>query len=167
MSIEKTQELQYRILNNYLNTNVRLKKFGIIDDDSCSFCKQLPETLEHLFITCKYVQKFWKDLFGWYQQFSKEVININLRTIVFGWSTADPPILENYILLSAKYFIYRCKISCTLPTAEHYKKVLISCFLVESFCYFKYNKKESFLNKGHRWRLGFCKIFISTQGIVY
>ena len=62
----KTQELQYGILNNYLNTNVRLKKLEVIDDDTCSFCKQAPETREHLLITCKHVQKFWKDLLGWY-----------------------------------------------------------------------------------------------------
>ena len=81
MLIGETQELQYRILNNYLNTNVRLSKFGITDDDSCFFCNQVPETLEHLFI-CTHVQKFWKDLLERYQQFSRKIININLRTII-------------------------------------------------------------------------------------
>ena len=47
----RTQEFQYRLLNNYLNTKDRLYKFGISEDDSCSFCNKVPETLEHLFIT--------------------------------------------------------------------------------------------------------------------
>lgn len=102
---QKTQKLQYRILNNYLNSNDRLKKLGVIDNDSCSFCKQEPETLEHLFATCRHIQKFWKDLLGWYQQFSKEIITINQRTIMLGWRTVDPPVLENYILLTAKSFV--------------------------------------------------------------
>ena len=52
------------------------------------------------------------------QQFFKEDISINLRTIVLGWRTVDPPILDNYILLSAKSLIDKCKISCKLPTLE-------------------------------------------------
>ena len=123
---KKTQEFHNRILNNYLNTNVRLKKLEVINDDTCSFCKQASETLEHLLITCKHAQKFWKDLLGWYQQFSKEEISVNLRTIVLGWRTVDQPILDSYILLSAKSFIYKCKISCKLPTLEYFLKVLVS-----------------------------------------
>ena len=80
--------------------------------------------------------------------------NLNLWTIVLGWRTVDLPILENYILFSAKSSIYSCKVSCNIPTAEHYKKVLISCFLVECFCYWKYRKKESFLNA---WWLAFTE----------
>ena len=117
---KKIQELQYRILNKYLNTNVRLKKLDVINDDTCSFCKQAPETLEHLLITCKHVQKLWKDLLECYQQFSKEEISVNLRAIVLGWRTVDPRNLDNYILLSAKSLIYNCKISCKLPTLEYF-----------------------------------------------
>ena len=84
------------------------------------------------------MQTFWKDLLGWYQQYSKEKTSINLRTIVLGWRTVDPPILDNYILLSAKSLIYELKISCTLPTLEHFKKVLISFFLVERFCFLRW-----------------------------
>ena len=70
------------------NINVRLNKFGLTDNESCSFCKQVPKTLEHLFITCTQVQKFWTDLFGWHQQFPREVININLRVrLEDRWST--------------------------------------------------------------------------------
>ena len=160
---KKTQELQYRILNNYLNTNVRLKKLGVINDDTCSFCKQVPETLEHLLITCKHMQKFWKDLLGWYQQFSKEEISINLRTTILGWRTVDPPNLDNYILLSAKSLIYNCKISCNLPALGCLKKVVIPCFLVERFCYINYKKNESSLNKWSVLKFSFPRILIRTQ----
>ena len=45
----------------------------------------------------QHVQTFWKDLLGWYQQFSKEELSVNLRTIILGWRTVDLPILDNYI----------------------------------------------------------------------
>ena len=143
----RTQEFRYRSLNNYLNTKDRLCKFGISEDDSCSFCNKVPETLEHLFITCIYVQTFWKNLLEWYRQFSSEVITIDLRTIVLGWRTADPPILDNFILLSAKSYIFRCKVCCKLPRVREYKEILVSCFLVGRLCYLKYKKNKSFLDK--------------------
>ena len=127
------------------------------------FCKEATETLKHLLITWKHVQTIWKHLFNSsletpYQQFSKEEISINLRTIVLGWRTVDPPILDSYILVSAKSLIYICKISCKLPTVEYFQKVLISCFLVERFCYLNYKKNESFLSK---WSI--LKVWISLN----
>ena len=98
----KTKELQYKILNNYLNTNARLKRIKILDDDLCSFCNEEAETLEHLFLSCAHVKKFWNEFLGWYLQFSQTEINIDYRTVVLGWRTADPPLLENFILLTGQ-----------------------------------------------------------------
>ena len=75
------------------------------------------------------------------------VITIDLRTIMLGWRTADPPILDNFILLSAKSYIFRCKVCCKLPRVREYKEILASCFLVERLCYLKYKKNKSFLDK--------------------
>ena len=76
----KTKELQYKILNNYLNTNARLKRIKILDDDLCSFCNEEAETLEHLFLSCAHVRKFWNEFLGWYLQFSQTEINIDYRS---------------------------------------------------------------------------------------
>ena len=128
----KTKELQYKILNNYLNTNARLKRIKILDDDLCSFCSEEAETsVEHL--SCVHVRKFWNEFLGWYLQFSQAEINIDYRTVVLGWRTADPPLLENFILLTAKSFIFRSKINSNPASLTHFKKVLISCYLRERY----------------------------------
>ena len=145
----KTKELQYKILNNYLNTNARLKRIKILDDDLCSFCNEEAETLEHLFLSCAHVKKFWNEFLGWYLQFSQTEINIDYRTVVLGWRTADPPLLENFILLTAKSFIFRSKINSNPPSLIHFKKVLISCYLRERYSCIKYNKKCLLWTNGH------------------
>ena len=124
----RTQEFQYRLLNNYLNTKDRLCKFGISEDDSCSFCNKVPETLEHLFITCIYVQTFWKNLLEWYRQFSSEVITIDLRTIVLGWRTADPPILDNFILQVRNHIFSDVKFAVSYQKCESIRKFLPHAF---------------------------------------
>ena len=129
----QNQRAPIQNLNNYLNTNARLKRIKILDDDLCSFCNEEAETLEHLFLSCAHVRKFWNDFLGWYLQFSQTEINIDYRTVVLGWRTADPPLLENFILLTAKSFIFRSKINSNPPSLIHFKKVLISCYLGERY----------------------------------
>ena len=69
------------------------------------------------------MKKFWNEFLGWYLQFSQTEINIDYRTVVLGWRTADPPLLENFILLTAKSFIFRSKINSNPPSLIHFKKV--------------------------------------------
>ena len=143
----KTKELRYKILNNYLNTNARLKRIKILDDDLCSFCNEEAETLEHLFLSCAHVRKFWNEFLGWYLQFSQTEINIGYRTVVLGWRTADPPLLENFILLTAKSFIFRSKINSNPPSLTRFQKVLISYYLRKRYSCIKYNKKMCLMDK--------------------
>ena len=46
-------------------TNVQLAGFDITDSEMCAFCLQHPETINHLFLDCKIVVKFWKDIEDW------------------------------------------------------------------------------------------------------
>ena len=51
---------QYKILNNILFTNLQLFRTGYTTNDLCSFCKQEPETINHLFCCCPYSFSFRK-----------------------------------------------------------------------------------------------------------
>ena len=51
---------QYKILNNILFTNLQLFRTGYRTNDLCSFCKQEPETINHLFCCCPYSFSFRK-----------------------------------------------------------------------------------------------------------
>lgn len=45
--------LQYRILHTILPVKYYLKKIRITTSDNCTFCNDMPETIKHVFATCK------------------------------------------------------------------------------------------------------------------
>ena len=58
----KLRSFQYQILRRSLVTNKFLYLCKIKDNDSCYFCNNSCETIEHLFYECKNVQDFWREL---------------------------------------------------------------------------------------------------------
>ena len=66
-------------------TNVQLAGFGIVDSNYCVFCSEEPETIIHLFCTCKFVVTFWQDLSDWLSVKLHHDFNLeNLRKL-FGY----------------------------------------------------------------------------------
>ena len=57
----RAQLLVWFILQGRLNTKDRLIRWGIpgIEDDRCIFCKEEPETLEHVFFSCRISSGIW------------------------------------------------------------------------------------------------------------
>ena len=55
-------------------TNVQLAEFDIIDREMCAFCLQHPETINHMFLNCKIVEKFWKDMKDWLSAKLRDII---------------------------------------------------------------------------------------------
>ena len=56
---------QYKILNNIVNLNNRLHKFGFVESPLCSQCKREPEIILHLFFNCQETQKPWNSVQYW------------------------------------------------------------------------------------------------------
>src|SRR3954468_18069325 len=54
------------VCNGRLATKVRLKKFGLIQDDRCIFCLE-KETLSHLFFCCPSLKAVWVKILRWIQ----------------------------------------------------------------------------------------------------
>ena len=44
------QNVQFKLLHRILTTNTYIKIYGIQSDNSCSFCFNEPDSLEHLFV---------------------------------------------------------------------------------------------------------------------
>ena len=62
----KLRDFQYRVLHSTLVTNDKLSMWGIINDESCSFCHNAPETIIHLLIECETSTNsgaMWQDIF--------------------------------------------------------------------------------------------------------
>ena len=61
----KLRSLQIGLNLRSVVTNVQLAGVDIIDSEMFTLCLQHPETINHLFLDCKIVEKFWKDIEDW------------------------------------------------------------------------------------------------------
>ena len=73
---------QYKILNNILYLNKQLFIFNKKDTKLCSYCKLQDETINHIFVECKFAIKLWSDL-RQYCQCSFDVLNP--QSVTFGF----------------------------------------------------------------------------------
>ena len=112
-SDSKLRWFQLRILHNILTTNRSASKFIPNQSDLCQFCKSKSETISHLLWECKKVQQFWKDLATLINKRAVHANNIkfHMSLVIFGLSESiETDCVFNYIILIAKYYIYRCKV---------------------------------------------------------
>ena len=56
----KLADFQYRLLLNKVHCNNILKKWGVVRNDSCTFCNTALETPLHLFVQCAHVESIWQ-----------------------------------------------------------------------------------------------------------
>ena len=103
--------LQYRIIHRILPTNHWLYKIGIINNPNCTKCnKNVVETLNHLFLECNVVEKFWSSFIS---QWDFIFHDISDDEKLFGIidEKSENWELKNHLLLIAKRYIYidRCK----------------------------------------------------------
>ena len=71
--------LQCKILNNILYLNKKLFQFGKIVTCLCCFCKNIKETLMHLFNNCDYVITSLVELREYYKYYIN-LIELTLQT---------------------------------------------------------------------------------------
>ena len=55
----KLKEFNLKVLHGILACNVNLKQWKIKEIDECDVCG-LPQTIEHLLFTCRYVAPIWR-----------------------------------------------------------------------------------------------------------
>ena len=108
----KLHWFQYRLLHRILATNDLLLKCGITEDSLCTFCKRVPEKIEHLFWYCNVVMEFWENIENWIYEKNQYLVNIDKKRALFGicnQSEFSKPI--NYILILTRFYIYKCRIN--------------------------------------------------------
>ena len=126
--------LQFRILHNILTTNRSVSKYKPNQTDSCEFCKQASETIQHLLWHCEVVKAFWKDLENLLNLRCTNVHNLsfNEHLIIFGHSeTIMTDEIFEFIILLAKFFIYRCKVQKNNPNINKFKYELYHRYCIE------------------------------------
>ncbi|KAL9982000.1 hypothetical protein ACROYT_G010777 [Oculina patagonica] len=150
----KLIEFQFKLLHRRISTNEFLTKIGVQDDPNCSFCKEEPEKLKHLFWSCSKVTSFWNSLTELLKlsKIFPEHYTVNISValgLIPDCSKNHRQI--NFCFLLARHFIWICKNKTRPPKIESFLLYLKSIYVVEQRTDDTTNKKwdllESLLKK--------------------
>ena len=78
-----SREFQFRIIHNYLNVNVKLYKWKLIETCLCSYCFTEPETIAHLFCDCFIVKNLYFKVVEWKRSYHIYLPSVSESSIVF------------------------------------------------------------------------------------
>ena len=145
-------------------TNIVLKEMKIADSNKCSFCHEQRDSIQHFLWRCQFVQRFWLD----YEKLVNEKcslasnMKLNENIVLFGTDLGfRTDAVTDFIIVSAKYYIFRCKISNTHPCIGHFTRELKHRYRIE-----EYNAKVCGQeHKFHRDWLFHTAIFDSIENL--
>ena len=125
----KIRWLQYRIWHRIIPTNARLETYGIRETGDCDRCPGVRESLQHVFLHCPVVDKFWRD-------FCKMFGNVKVTGIhvLLGGTIRDSllPMQVMYVLiLLGKLYIRNCKYMNLPPSLKGFKTCVLNYISVE------------------------------------
>ena len=111
------------------------------DSPLCAFCKREVESFEHLFFLCDVTRTLWEALCSWLGECVVKFQPFTMTDIFFGvFNTEDDFILLNHLILTAKFYIYKCKLNIVNPSLRVYKAKIRDVYQVEKTIATKQNK---------------------------
>lgn len=126
--------LQYRIIYRILPTEHYLFTRKIINSNECTFCKQIDETISHLFWDCRFIQNFWERFLFWLKQNFKSCAQITLSKplVLFGFdrNSKSDKIIDLFIM-TAKNFIFSQKIKKVIPHINTFTTIIKQRYQIE------------------------------------
>ena len=141
------REFQYKFLTRIIPTNSFLYKCKISNTTLCDFCCRDIETFKHLFWECHYSQHFWSQLKSFLSESNIEIV-MNYELICFGKiNNEQKDNLINFIIFSAKYFIFKNKYLKTVPNVAGYKIFLQKRIEIEKFIALEKDKLHQHISK--------------------
>jgi len=156
----KMKWFQIRIVHRILATNVILHSMKVAPDDLCSFCGEEKDSIQHIFVTCRYVLTFWESLKDALCEFGIVNVDLNLTDmlILLGYDpTCKITSTLEYVLTVAKYYIYKCKCEKLLPNVSVFRRYLKTKYEVEKFIACKNFNIDTFSKMWADWM-----IFVGT-----
>ena len=127
---------QARLIHRIIATKKYLFKCKLAENDLCAFCDQETETIQHIFWQCHYVKEFWDNLLSLIKEkcVHCERFLFNEELIIFNTcNTISTDSAMGYIILTAKFFIYKCKLKGDLPRINQYINFLKTKYTVEKY----------------------------------
>ena len=140
--------MQFKIIHNIYPCGLKLKHWRIFSSSTCLDCNQV-DTLNHHLYNCIVIQTFWSSIEKWWNdicptcdcEFNREQ-NILLGCI----EKSCHQYQINYIILAAKWYIYRTKYLKGKCFALDFLIELKAKLKVEEYIYKKTNKYSRFID---------------------
>jgi len=123
----KLKWFQARLVHRLLPTRKYLYDCKLAEDPLCSFCNENVQTIQHLFWQCEIVQTFWSFFERHlYDNCSHcNTLKLTEKLVLFGCNNnVVTDFGFDYILVVAKFFIYKCYMSGSLPNLQAFLAVL-------------------------------------------
>ena len=118
---------QYRLLLRILPTNRYLFLRKVIDSSQCTFCSNEEETIGHLFWTCPVTAAFWASLETLIKNTCDSETTLDFSEILILFGIKEDTVTNrviDFILLLAKFYIYKCKWNKTSPNITAFIGIL-------------------------------------------
>ena len=128
-NLAKYCSFQYRLLMRSIVTNRQLKHWGIKESNTCTFCSNHVETIEHLFFCCEYVQELWARILKHFAKIDKFTVDSVLLNCIHD----NPHNIANFVCLATKQYIYRQR--CFGKRPKYLELINFINLLENSECY--------------------------------
>ena len=121
----KLRFFQFNITRASLKTNYVVHYIKPHVQPYCAYCGIEQEKIQHLFFQCHLVQGLWQEIADFFLQCNIH-IPLNIKNVLFGFHSAAPDSIENYVMLTVKYYIWANKFRTPMAplSLNIYKKIL-------------------------------------------
>ncbi len=123
----KTKEVSPKLIHRICPSNLFMQRYKKDISEFCSFCKQAPEDLHHLFWSCPHLQIFWKNVTTFIRQHIDKNFVLDYQNVLFGFFLVPSPQVDQYyiinlILFLAKAHIHNRKFTNQIPCTYRLEK---------------------------------------------
>lgn len=127
---------QLRLIYRALPTNRYLFLRKIIESANCSICGNDEETVRHLMWHCQHVNKFWQDLQELIVTRCSHVTSFRFSELLVLFGVQENMYTDkalDFIILLAKFYIYKCKWNFSRPTVKIFLNFLKYRYRMEKY----------------------------------
>jgi hypothetical protein len=159
-AVTKIQEVklkwfQIKINNRNLVTNSVLKEMGIVANNRCNFCKTEKDSIYHYLWQCEYVKTFWAEFENFLKNKCDHCIRLKLSDILVLFGIDNNVRTDqgfDFILLRAKFFVYKCRINNVKPNFNIFLKELEYLYKIDEYIYRISMQQSKFILKWLQYR---------------
>ena len=147
----RTRIFQYKLLNRIVYTNKLLYKIGLSDTSLCTFCGEYEESLEHLFLHCRFSNNFWMQIVSWLNDLNITIIELKDSEIMLGYINESPHwFFLNHALIIGKQVIYSSRLSKSKPL---FSQFIVKLKHIERIEYYIAKKRDRCSFHEKKWKI--------------